>query len=99
MRKSKLGLTGLALLSLIGCGPKATIKMKDETMINIEQASPRYEVKRVAVFKDELAYNEKRGIYEILDKETGKTYFGISGIGITEVGSHNAGDTAVEDEQ
>ena len=51
----------------------------------------QYLVKRVEVFEDELAYSHLRGIYEIMDKKTGKKYLGISGIGITEVGSDGDG--------
>ncbi len=45
-------------------------------------------LKRVAVFEDNLAYEGKRGIYEVRDTETGVVYLGVSGIGITELGSH-----------
>ena len=77
------------------------IKMKTENMISPEKAGSRYGVKRVAVFEDSLAYEGKRGIYEITDNKTGKVYFGISGIGITELGSHRAvaGEIIVEDEK
>jgi hypothetical protein len=83
---------GLIGLSILGCGPKPTIKMRTETeskeMVNSREGS-RYSIKRVAVFEDDLAYENKRGIYEIIDNKTGHTYLGVSGIGITELGSHS----------
>jgi hypothetical protein len=90
-----IALTGLAAI-LSGCAPSPTMFMSDETQV---QDNQRYEVKRVAVFRDTIAYDDVRGIYEITDKETGKTYIGVSGIGITEKGSHSAGKTVVGDER
>jgi len=58
--------------------------MKTESAINLEQNS-RYEIRRVAVFDDDLASDGKRGIYEIIDTQTEKVYLGVSGIGITEL--------------
>lgn len=91
---------GLVALTLVGCGPSPTIQMQRETQQKIEmETASRYEIKRVAVFQDEIAYNEVRGIYELKDKETGKIYIGISGIGITERGYHQSGKTTAEDER
>jgi len=92
---------GLPFLSAWNC-EDATIKMKTEEDISWErEKSPeeiglRYEIRRVGVFEDNLAYENKRGVYEIIDTKTGKEYFGISGIGITEVGSHGKSE---EDER
>jgi hypothetical protein len=59
----------------------------------------RFEVRRVGVFKDDAAYNEVRGIYILTDRETGKEYVGVSGIGISELGQHPAGKTSAPDER
>ncbi|VVB79399.1 Uncharacterised protein [uncultured archaeon] len=85
---------GALALSIAGCAPAPTISMQNENFSN-----GNYEVKRVAVFTDNLAYQSRRGIYEITDKQTGKTYIGISGVGITEKGLHSAGKTVVQDER
>ncbi len=91
MRKT-LGilLAGALALGLTNCGPKATMKMKTETTpeTKLEREGPGYKIERLGIFEDDLAYGGKRGIYEITDTETGEKYFGISGIGITELGSH-----------
>jgi len=105
-----LTIGGLCLV-LAGCDfePMPTIQMEKEAWVEstnqtgqverYQKQSPKYDVKRVAVFDDDLAYNSKRGIYEITDKETGKTYIGVSGIGITERGSHNNGKMILMDER
>lgn len=48
----------------------------------------RFTIKRVAVVYDDLAYSSARGVYLIRDTKTGKEYFGLSGVGISELGSH-----------
>ena len=63
------------------------------------QTSERISVTRISVFKDETAYDRKRGIYIIRDNETGKEFIGISGVGIAETGSHQSGKTSVSDER
>ena len=75
----------LAGLGLSGCEKTIpTITMQKESKeLNQE---PQYSVKRVAVFADDLAMYNKRGIYEITDEQTRKRYLGVSGIGITEIG-------------
>jgi hypothetical protein len=77
-----------AAIQLTGCGPDPTIKMDEQTSIKTQG---KLTVTRVGVFKDTLAYGNLRGIYEIKDNETGKEYFGISGIGISEIGHHSCG--------
>ena len=48
----------------------------------------RIKVTKMSEFRDTLAYDNWRGVYLIQDQQTGKEYIGISGIGISEVGSH-----------
>lgn len=88
---------GLGLI-LSACSPDATIEMKKGEGPKAEKTS-NYSVTRVAIFEDELAYNNRRGIYEIVDLNTGKKYLGVSGIGICEIGSHSVGKSSVEDER
>ena len=61
--------------------------------------SGRFDVQRVSQFRDDLAYDKWRGIYIIKDSKTGKEFVGISGIGISELGRHQAGEIAVSDER
>jgi len=59
----------------------------------------RFHIERVGVFKDQLAYGERRGIYVLTDATTGKQWIGISGIGVTELGSHMVGKASQDDER
>lgn len=52
----------------------------------------KIEVSRIAVLEDPLAYDNRRGIYIIRDTRSGKEFIGISGIGISELGSHTEMD-------
>jgi hypothetical protein len=66
---------------------------------SLTEAGPAgFTVTRVAVFKDGLAYHELRGIYVIVGPD-GRKYFGVSGIGITELGQHQVDKQAVQDER
>ena len=74
----------LVALLLVGCSdpPPNRIAMEgDLTQVG------RFHVKQVATFRDEYAYNNRRGIYTIVDTQTGHEYVGISGIGIAELDS------------
>lgn len=92
-----------ALAIISGCSetiPTIVMQTEQASRTNLVlESTQRYDVKRVDVFADDLAYNGKRGIYEIKDRETGKVYLGISGIGITQRGSHQSDDNTVEDER
>lgn len=48
----------------------------------------RVTVTRLSKFRDNLAYDNERGVYLIRDNQTGQEFIGISGIGISELGSH-----------
>jgi hypothetical protein len=63
------------------------------------QSGSRFRVNCEAIFRDDLAYREKRAIYVITDTQTGKRYVGVSGIGISELGDHSDGDDTVRDER
>ena len=60
-----------------------------------ESPNGRINVSRIGTFRDGLAYESKRGIYIIKDNQTGKEYIGISGVGISETGSHRTGKSYV----
>lgn len=70
---------------------RANIKLPTEKPNNlVQQKSPeskpeRFEVVRVQVVKDYMAYNNERGVYVIKDSQTGAEYVGVSGVGITEL--------------
>lgn len=95
----------LLVLLLAGCGPKPDTAMHIQSPATVPErvVEGPVQVTRIGVIPDELAYGNKRGIYRIYDRETGKRYIGISGIGISEVGSHteSRGKTSqsVEDER
>lgn len=59
----------------------------------------RFEIIRESTFKDDLSYSGWRGIYLIYDKETKKQYLGVSGIGVSEIGSHLSGKARISDER
>jgi hypothetical protein len=91
-------IASFALVLLVGCNtPAATVPMKTGGDQSIH--SGRFVVERHDVFEDPLAYNSRRGIYVIKDTKTGREYVGVSGVGISEVGSHAAGKTRVQDER
>lgn len=83
-------LTMLVLMS--GCQPKPTLPMPYNT-------SDRFKVERVAVIEDDLAYHDRRGIYLIKDTKTGQEFIGVSGIGVSELGTHAAGKAILPDER
>lgn len=87
-----------ATVLLVGCEPPPR-----QQMDIIDNTYSHVSVQRLAVFEDDLAYNNRRGIYIITDHKTKKSYLGISGIGISEVGSHLVSNgkvtTIVKDER
>lgn len=86
-------LTTLTLLALCGCAPTP-----DMTTGNLG-GGDGISVTRVGVFADSLAYDNRRGVYRIVDTKTGREFIGISGIGITETGSHLVGKVYHQDER
>lgn len=75
----------------------------EDTSMNVttpeQTSSSRISVTRIGVINDSLAYNERRGIYIIMDTKTGKEYVGVSGIGISDLGSHSTGKASITDER
>lgn len=85
----------------MGCGEavKPTQMLRENPDTGTSQPGERFTVTRVGVFEDRLAFNEKRGVYQIRDNKTGKEYVGVSGVGIAEIGEHQQGKVIVEDER
>lgn len=83
----------LAVVCLTGC-TAATDDMPAAT-----SSTGRVKVERIGVIADGLAYGDRRGIYVITDTQTGREFIGVSGVGITETGSHQAGKARVRDER
>ena len=93
-RLRALALAAVSLL-IVGCSPEP-----DTPMAKVApQDASRFSIERVGVIRDDLAYNDRRGIYVIIDRKTGCEYVGVSGVGISELGSHQAGKTYVSDER
>lgn len=63
------------------------------------QNQQRIEVTRIGVFRDDVAYNDRRAVYVIVDHKTGAEYIGVSGVGITETGSHNCGKNCTRQDE
>ena len=92
-----------AAVMLAGCGPDPDMEMRKRSAsappVAIAEGSPRVTVERIGVFRDDLAYGERRGVYVIRDNATGQEFIGVSGVGITETGSHQSGKVRVRDER
>jgi hypothetical protein len=89
-------------LVLPGCKPEANMPMLDQTVTAPQDgafAGNRFKVERVGVFKDNLSYDGRRGVYIITDTKTGQELVGLSGIGISELGSHKSGKATIRDER
>lgn len=113
--KKLLKLSYLILLTMliIGCennvvkpelvfpsvGSRISTLPKEQVTITTIQPELKFELKRVQSFSDGAAYSGYRDIYILKDNETGKEYIGISGIGITERGSHTQSKNSVQDER
>lgn len=94
---ANLSLLATLTLAVTECGrPNPDIDLR---LVPAQQSSNRIQVERVGVFNDGVAYGNSRGIYIIRDTQTGKEFIGVSGIGISETGSHQSGKIHLEDER
>lgn len=87
---------------LSACQPppqRMPLHVKEPKPVEAGSVDYRFEVTRVGIFEDDLAYDDERGVYLIKDHETGAEFVGVSGIGIAELGSHQSGKIIVEDER
>lgn len=94
----------VAVVGMIGWAVTRPGPTVDASLHGRSEAAPhpevnRFTVTRVATFGDGLAYGGVRGVYTIADTKTGREYVGVSGVGISEVGSHSAGKASVQDER
>lgn len=93
----------LFVLAVVGCNaPPIDTQMgitAPATELEPATVNSRIVVTRIGVIADKLAYSGRRGLYIITDTKTGKEYVGVSGIGISEFGSHWVGKTRAEDER
>lgn len=77
------------LLVMAGCNEtKPDTPLRTSSPVMKAESGARFEVERVGVFADDLSYGGRRGIYILKDTQTGKEYVGVSGVGISELGSH-----------
>jgi hypothetical protein len=86
-----LALTVLAT-AVVGCSTEPTMPMT-------ATASGGFNVERVGVFRDDLAYDGVRGVYVITQTSTGRQWVGVSGVGISELGAQSTGKVIVEYER
>jgi len=78
-----------SLTMLVGCDlPPQPVKVEMQLASELSSESSRISVIKLSQFEDSLAYREYRGVYLIKDKQTGAEFIGVSGIGISELGSH-----------
>jgi starvation-inducible outer membrane lipoprotein len=98
-RNVKKIIVALAVLMLAGCEPTPDSLQSDRADKISYQTNTRFKVERVSVFYDGLAYGDKRGIYIITDTETRQEFIGVSGVGISELASHQSGKTRLSDER
>lgn len=91
----------IVVLSVVGCGPLITPgELKSsKTEIPLPVKTSRFRVHLVQVLDDPLAYGGRRGVYIIQDKLRETEYVGLSGIGISELGSHSDGESDYPDER
>lgn len=90
----------LCLFVLAVCEPSVSYQQyREGKQVDIQnQIEDRITVKRIAVMHDDIAYSDYRGVYLITDNKTGKEYIGLSGVGISESGSHQSGKASISDE-
>jgi predicted small secreted protein len=97
MKLKKINMAVFVLLAvsliLAACSPEPNTTMR------MSGGTDRFSVECVGIIDDPIAYGDRRGIYIIKDRDTGKEYVGLSGVGISEVGSHMAGKARVSDER
>lgn len=70
--------------------------VKNET---VSDNSSDFVLIKKQTFYDESAYGSVRNVYVLKDRVNMKEYIGVSGIGISERGSHQVGKAYVSDER
>lgn len=79
----------VSVLLLVGCtpAPSDTLEAGGQAVGRVSDGGP-VTIRRVAVIEDDTAYDHRRSVYIITDKETGQQWIGVSGVGVSERGSH-----------
>lgn len=95
----RLAALAACLLLLAGCDEDTRARVQMQENQQTAADAGRFSVVKVSSFRDLSAYNNERGIYILTDKQTGKEFVGVSGIGISELGSHASGKSRVGDER
>lgn len=84
----------LIITCLILSGCRSGVQQSWDNARNDSKAKVgRFEVTFVGKFSDYSSYYNYRGIYLFKDTETGKEYFGVAGIGISEMQMAHCGKT------
>ena len=98
-----LFLIGIITTAFSGCGEEnrypgvdGRYPVKNET---ISDNSSDFVLIKKQTFYDESAYGNVRNVYVLKDRVNGKEYIGVSGIGISERGSHLSGKISIPDER
>ncbi|UGO53154.1 hypothetical protein HAZELMIKA_64 [Klebsiella phage vB_KaeD_HazelMika] len=82
----------LTALALTGCDDSTRVPREQRGKVQVTTAeSGRVQVRKISEFRDDLAYDDYRGVYIITDTETGQEFIGVSGVGISAIGQHNCG--------
>lgn len=81
----------IAALLLVGCRDTSMdVPNRDLRPMQGDRVS----VELISTFPDSEAYNSVRKVYIIRDNTTGREYFGVTGVGISEVGVQSNGKTS-----
>lgn len=93
-----------AVLALLLCGclrekdPPVQIPVQTRLALQ-DSGEQRFTVKLVGEFENPKAYVRVHRIYVIRDETTGKEFIGVTGLGLSELGSHQIDDTTYPDER
>ncbi len=88
----------LLTLSLTSCGSKHPPVQAAATP-PVATTAGRFVLTLQQSYSDPEAYGKERHVYTLTDSQTGQVWVGVSGIGISELGSHQSGKVTVEDER
>lgn len=92
MRLKLAMISALCVIALVGCDGDTRVPSDQRQHMSVQASQGgRVSVVKISEFRDGLAYDSVRGVYIITDKQTGKEFIGVSGVGIVDVGSHGCG--------
>ncbi len=87
---------------LVGCEPQREPTITQGVSVYAPETSSykgRFKLELVDYVSDSIAYGSRRGIYILTDTKTEQQFIGISGVGITQIGSHTSGKSTYSDEK